>query len=331
MAGASLRLMTWNVLYASATSPLGGWETRGPVVRETIVDADADIVCLQEIAPEQIEFARTGVPGYEARIGEASGVSRHPREILFIAPVALAAWAGLYRAFGAPPWAPWLWCMHALLFAFGVLAPLGLFALVRYRGPFRRPGEFCPILYQPSRVRPTAEGSAWLSNTPLRPGSLFPLQFEPRVVHWARFTKLADDSEFLVVNAHFGHAPWHYAGTARVVLELIARERPTTDAPVFLLGDFNAVAEAGIVRRLVAPRGSLRLAWEDAALREGPEMTFQWNLAPGFAPLRLDHVLYAGAMRVERARVLTPRVGGKPPSDHDPVVVEFLPVGAEPR
>lgn len=320
---APLRLMTWNVLYASAANPLGGWDVRGPAVRETILGADPDILCLQEIEARQLEFARAGVPGYEALIGEPTGISAHPRHILVLALFALGAWAWLWYAFAAPPWEWWLWLAHALLLTLGVLAPLVLFALIWYRGPFTLPGEFCPILYKSSRVRPVAEGTVWLSNTPLRRGSAFLLLFEPRVLHWARFASESDGAEILVVNAHFGHAPWHYAGTARVALELIARERPSADALVFLLGDFNAVAEAGVVRRLVAPLGPLRLAWEDAAVREGPGTTFQWNLAPGMPQLRLDHVLYARAGRVERARVLTPRVEGKPPSDHDPLVVEF--------
>ena len=61
----------------------------------------------------------------------------------------------------------------------------------------------------------------------------------------------------------------------------------------------------------------------NAAVREGPEATFQWMLAAGMTPLRLDHVLYAGPVRPVRARVLTPRLDGRPPSDHDPVVVDF--------
>ena len=170
-------------------------------------------------------------------------------------------------------------------------------------------------------MRPLADGCAWISHTPLRPGTAFPLLIEPRMIHWARFALIPDGQEILVVNAHLGHAPWHYAGSARVVLETIARERPSPDAPVFLLGDFNAVPGSGVVRRLLS---SLRLAWDEAETREGPATTFQWNLMPGTKPLRLDHVLFAGDVRVERARVLTPRVGGKPPSDHDPVVVDVV-------
>ena len=313
-----LRLITWNVLFAAARSPLGPWSARGPVVRETVVSAAPDVLCLQEIDPAQVEFAHAGIPGFSALLGETNGLSPYPRRIIIAAPIALALWAVLFWRFGLPPWTWWLWPYHAFFFAIGVLAPLALAGIIRYRGPYLPPGALCPILYRPERLQPLADGCVWISDTPLLPGTAFPLLIEPRVAHWARFAFAG--REILVVNVHLGHAPWHYAGSARVLLETIARERPSADAPVFLLGDFNAVPSSGVVRRL---RASLRLASEEAETREGPETTFQWNLRPGMKPLRLDHVLFAGPVRAVAARVLTPRVGGLPPSDHDPVVVEF--------
>jgi hypothetical protein len=50
---------------------------------------------------------------------------------------------------------------------------------LRYRGAFRMPGEFLPILFRPDRLQLCSEGSAWLSNTPAKAGSMFPIQFEP--------------------------------------------------------------------------------------------------------------------------------------------------------
>jgi endonuclease/exonuclease/phosphatase family metal-dependent hydrolase len=309
--------MTWNVLFAAGRSPLGPWSMRAPVVRDTILAAAPDVLCLQEIDPAQVEFARTGLPGYSVLLGEPTGQSPYPRRILIAAPIALAIGAWLLWRFGLPPWSFGLALAHLACFAVGALAPLALTFAIRYRGPFELPGEYCPILYRPSALRPLADGCVWISHTPHRPGTAFPFLIEPRMIHWARFA--LGGREILVVNAHLGHAPWHYARTARVVLETIARERPAPDAPVFLLGDFNATPSTMVVRRLLA---SMRLAWEEAETRDGPETTFQWNLAPGMTPLRLDHVLFAGDVRVAAARVLTPRVGGKPASDHDPVVVE---------
>jgi endonuclease/exonuclease/phosphatase family metal-dependent hydrolase len=279
---------------------------------------EPDVAALQEFEEKQLSYA---LPGYALLPGEPTGVSRHPRWIKRSAPAALLLWGLAWLWLGPPPWSFALTLLHAVLFAVAVLAPLLLFVLIRYRGPFRMPGEFLPILYRTDRLQPTGEGTVWISNTPDKPGTMMPMLFEPRVVHWARFQPLDGGPEFLFVNAHLGHAPWHYEGSARILLELLACERPAPDAPAYLVGDFNALPQAGVVRRLLAV---YRDAREDAPERSGPDATFQWMLVAGMTPLRLDHVLYAGPVRPVRARVLTPRYpDGRPASDHDPIVVDF--------
>lgn len=267
-----------------------------------------DVIALQEFEAGQLSFS---LPGYTFLPGEPTGVSRHPRILKRSAPISMAIWLFVWWKLGPPPWSFALTLLHAFLFAFAILAPMFLILLVLYRGPFRGPGEFLPILYR-SDLDLLEEGTVWFSNTPTKP-STFPLLFEPRVAHWARFRD--GTREFLFVNAHLGHAPWHYGGSARVLLGLIGR----FPGPVILLGDFNAIPAAGVVKRL---RKELRDAREDAPSSEGPDATFQWNLAPGMTPMRLDHVLYRG-FEVVKARVLTPRRNGRAPSDHDPLVVDF--------
>ncbi len=319
-----LRLMTWNVLFGVVANRLGAWSTRGPLARNVIVAAAPDVLTLQEIDSTQLDWVLHGVPGYTALVGEPTGVSSYPDDVFAAGPVLLLV-AALLLALGGPlAWATWRAPIVLALLALGTLGPLAILALESYRGPFREPGEFVPILYRPDRVRLLAEGTLWLSNTPTRPGTAFSLLFEPRILRWARFAFVDEPAHtFLVVPVHFGHAPWHYANSARVLLATVAERRATPDEPVFVLGDFNAIAKAGIVRRLLAPRGPFANAVAAAPVREGPAATFQWNLAPGAPPLDLDHVLYAGPVRPARACVLTPRPGGHTISDHDPLVVEF--------
>jgi endonuclease/exonuclease/phosphatase family metal-dependent hydrolase len=318
-----LRLMTWNVLFGVVANKLGAWPSRGPLARDVIVDAAPDVVALQEIDSTQVDWATHGVPGYAALVGQPTGVSSYPRHVYVLAPVLLVTAVSLMRIGGATQWIALRSLLAVLLAAGAVLGPLAVFALERYRGPFAAPGEYAPILYRTDRVRPLGEGTLWISPTPERPGTSFPLLFEPRILRWARFAFVDDPARtFLVVPVHLGHAPWSYADSARLILATIAR-RATPDEPVFVLGDFNAVARAGVVQRLLAPQGLLANAVTAASVREGPATTFQWNLAPGAPPLDLDHVLYAGPARPTRARVLTPRIGGHTISDHDPLVVEF--------
>lgn len=311
--------MTWNTLYASASTPFGSWNERKPLIVATVLAEQPDVLALQEIDASQVDFAYDGFAGFKAILGSGTGASPAPLRIKILAPIAFAAFV-LVWARGAPPW-PWgVSLLQAVLFFLAIVAPLVVFALERYRGPFREPGELLPILYRPDRLRPLGDGTAWFSRTPSRPGSTLPCGIEPRAFHWARFETLEGGVRFLVVNAHLGHAPWHYEGSARLLLETIARERPSPDSAVILLGDFNALPQADVLQRLYR---ELRDAWSTAASREGPETTFQWNLMRGMRPLRLDHVLVGGSATPRLARVLTPRQGGMPPSDHDPIVVDF--------
>ena len=55
------------------------------------------------------------------------------------------------------------------------------------------------------RISPSllGEGTLWLSATPARPGSAFPLLFEPRILRWARFAFVDEPARtFLVVPVH---------------------------------------------------------------------------------------------------------------------------------
>jgi len=319
-----LRLMTWNVLYGVVATRLGKWDARGPAARDVIAAESPDVLALQEIDEGQLAFATGGIPGYAALVGQPSGVSSYPRHMLIAGPVLLVVAIVLSRLHVPLRLAA---LQGGLVFAallFGILGPLAIFVLESYRGPFKAPGEYAPILYRTDRVRALADGTQWISATPDQPGSAFPLLFEPRLVRWARFAMVDDPAAtFLVVAVHFGHAPWHYAGTARLVLDVIARRRARPNEPAFVMGDFNASPVTGVFKRLTRPRGPMTDARRAAPVREGPGTTFQWNLRDNVPPLDLDHVLFEGPVRAVRARVLTPRPGGHTITDHDPVVVDF--------
>lgn len=317
-----LRFLTWNTLYGSARSALGDWEARAPMIVSTVLAEQPDAIALQEIDGTQEDFARAGFPGYSALMGEPSGVSNHPRLIRALAPFALLLFALVGFRLGALPWPFGAALLEVVLFTFALLAPAALFLLERYRGPFRDPGEFLPILHRADRLRRLNDGTLWFSGNPHKPRSSFRLMLEPRIVHWATFEAVPEGTAILVINAHLGHAPWHHEGSAEILLGIIAQHRPGPNAPVFLMGDFNATASSGVMRRLAGPGALLRDSWGSAESREGAETTFRWDLVFGTKHLRLDHVLIAGPAVAVTARVLAPRKDGRAPSDHDPLVVD---------
>ena len=78
-------------------------------------------------------------------------------------------------------------------------------------------GEHLPIAYREDRFELLSTGGFWISATPGLPGSLLPFAPTPFLVHWARLAVRDSPESLLVLNAHFGHAPWHHAPTARIV------------------------------------------------------------------------------------------------------------------
>jgi endonuclease/exonuclease/phosphatase family metal-dependent hydrolase len=197
-----------------------------------------------------------------------------------------------------------------------------------------RVGEHLPIAYRADRFELAGSGGFWISATPDRAGSMLPLAPTPFLVHWVRLAPRDRSGSLLVMNAHFGHAPWHHGPTARIVTaQLGALEAANpgrfTGGPapsVFLVGDFNAVPTSALVRSLTsAPGAGFVDAARSAAARSGPRVTYHWGRGATRVGLWLDYVLARTSLRPTRAEVVDVHEGRRYPSDHHPLVVEFGP------
>lgn len=196
-------------------------------------------------------------------------------------------------------------------------------------------GEHLPIAYRADRFELYESGGFWVSETPDKPGALLPLAPGPFLVHWVRLGLSDTPESLLVLNAHFGHAPWHHAPTARIVAEQLSRleaagaqnvDHPTSDTSVFLVGDFNALRSSALLRSLTSPSGAGFVdGARSAAERTGPAVTFHWGRGATRLGLTLDYVLARTPRRASRAEVIDQHEGWLYPSDHHLVVVEFGP------
>lgn len=201
-------------------------------------------------------------------------------------------------------------------------------------------GEHLPIAYRADRFELQGTGAFWISAAPERPGSLLPFAPTPFLVHWTRLAARDAPESLLVLNAHFGHAPWHHAPTARIVAaQLDAFESANADRPghspsgtgVFLLGDFNAVPSSRLLRLLTSPNGTRFVdGARSAAERTGPAVTYHWGRGATRLGLTLDYVLARTSRRTSRAEVIDVHEGRLYPSDHHLVVVEFGPTAGPP-
>ena len=196
-------------------------------------------------------------------------------------------------------------------------------------------GEHLPIAYRADWFELLDTGGFWVSETPERQGSLLPFAPTPFLVHWARLADRDTSESLLVMNAHFGHAPWHHAPTARIVAtqlgELEAAKRRLRDGPAsatsaFLVGDFNAVPSSLLLRSLTSPSGAGFVnAARSASTHAGPPVTYHWGRGSTRLGLTLDYVLARTARNATRAEVIDLHEGRRYPSDHHLVVVEFGP------
>ena len=201
---------------------------------------------------------------------------------------------------------------------------------------------YCAIFYRRDRVRPadTNKESYWLSPTPDVPASQFHLGTRPRLVTWQTFELIATGQIFVFGTTHLEAVnAWHRQKSASMLREYVDRKVAELgdDTPVFLTGDFNAVAESPEIRAMSAHGGGrqkLYDVWEEAgATTAQAGATFRGlglrdrvgRLLLG--PRRIDYVFYRPQLEVASVhRVDFDELVSREctlPSDHYPVVADF--------
>lgn len=301
------RIATFNVLFGHPGTGPGSWSERRPLLRRAIEAARPDVLGLQEVLPSKLADVADLAAPLTLIPGPCTGPAR---------------WFDVSLAIESP--------VRTLRFPQAHEA--------RARSERMQAGEHLPIAYRADRFELLDTGGFWVSANPDRPGSMLPLALSPFLVHWARLSAPDGSGSLLVMNAHFGHAPWHHAATARIVtaqiraLEDARVERFGTKvaAPsVFLIGDFNAMPSSRLLRWLTSASGAgLVDAARSAAGRTGPPVTYHWGTGATRLGLTLDYVLARTSLHPKRSEVLDVHDGRLYPSDHHLLVLEFgLPAG----
>nr|WP_149193090.1 endonuclease/exonuclease/phosphatase family protein [Luteimonas suaedae] len=179
--------------------------------------------------------------------------------------------------------------------------------------------EHMGVFYRNDRLRVVESGDFWLSDTPEVPGSISWGHPLPRMVTWAVFKRLADRRRFHLFNTHLPYRDEDEDARERGARLIASRlsELPA-DVPVIVTGDFNTTPDRRAHALLTA---TLRDAWDAAPHRTGPAATFHGFT--GKAERRIDWILYRGLQPLS-VRTVTGHERDRYPSDHFPVVVEFV-------
>jgi endonuclease/exonuclease/phosphatase family metal-dependent hydrolase len=198
------------------------------------------------------------------------------------------------------------------------------------------------IFYRRDTVRrlPEPGESFWLSPRPAQPASRFALASRPRVAVWSLFEHRPTKRPFLFGTTHLeAFLPSHRRYAARLIQEFISRklQQVGQEMPVFLTGDFNAVADAPEIRdlgRATNDRAALFDAWSSAGNGDKrASATFRGldlrdrigNFLLGHR--RIDYVFFRPQLEIHTVQridfddLLAP--ASAPPSDHFPVLAEF--------
>lgn len=195
-------------------------------------------------------------------------------------------------------------------------------------------GEFVPVFFRRDRFDVLAKGTFWLSETPDKPGVIGWDAALPRVATWLKLKDKPTGRTLLFANVHYDHR----GDKARLESSRLLRRKLLElagDAPILLLGDFNAAPDSRPYQALVdsadlksgdgapAKAAVLRDARGLVAEPSGPDTT--WN---GFTKAvkgsRIDHVLVDARWMVASYAVIDEQTpDGRFYSDHFPIVVKL--------
>ncbi|TGJ87483.1 hypothetical protein E0Z10_g1255 [Xylaria hypoxylon] len=189
-------------------------------------------------------------------------------------------------------------------------------------------GEYCPIFYQPGRVKLLSTTQKWLSKTPDVP-SYWPGAGSRRYVLVAVFEDQTTGTRFIAANTHLDNASSEARSEGVKIVLSVIRDVQTQwglDLPVTLSGDFNSEPGQDAYAGIVADgylQDSYTLAEEQT--RFGPYETYT-----GFVPdeipdvsARIDFIWVGPAATatwdVTRYEVVDNVVDSVYISDHRPV------------
>jgi endonuclease/exonuclease/phosphatase family metal-dependent hydrolase len=181
-------------------------------------------------------------------------------------------------------------------------------------------GEFMAVFYRRERLEPLAFDHFWLSDTPQVIGSSSWGNAVRRMATTVRFRDRVTGREFEFWNTHLDHESQVAREKSADLLWRRIAALPA-DLPLFLVGDFNAVAKQNRAYDILVGEGRLADTWYAARERRNADA----NSVTGFGPLlhqgqRIDWILARSLTDVRAAEAITFRPDGQWPSDHLPVM-----------
>jgi endonuclease/exonuclease/phosphatase family metal-dependent hydrolase len=192
----------------------------------------------------------------------------------------------------------------------------------------RSKGEFSNLAIRRDIFRVRSSGTFWLSPTPGVPSKGWDAAY-PRIATWAKLVRRNDGRRFLALNTHFDHAgeTARLQSARQIASWLLAQRKP--GETVIVTGDLNTEPGTPPIRELTHSALGLRDAHEASRTTPiGPDGTFNNFVMVPSQSRRIDYILATPSLAVEIYAVLAWQgKGGRPASDHFPVIADLSTCG----
>lgn len=173
-----------------------------------------------------------------------------------------------------------------------------------------------PILFSKKRFELLAASAYWLSETPLKAGSLSWGSARARNAVFVRLLDKKTNKEIRLTNLHLDHVSNEAKeGQIKVVLEEAAQYQ--SDFPQILTGDFNVGMDSKVYRDVIAA------GWKDSYVQvkgnETPEGTthgFKGNDPHRKKSKKIDFIFLNGPLKAIDTSIIKDSFKGVLPSDH---------------
>jgi endonuclease/exonuclease/phosphatase family metal-dependent hydrolase len=183
-------------------------------------------------------------------------------------------------------------------------------------------GEFSPIYYDTTRYILLQSGTFWLSPTPDMPSKGWDAALN-RICTYALLGSKYDGKKLWVMNTHFDHigeeARLH---SAQLLIEKFAEFTQIVNAPLLLLGDFNAEPDSPVYLLLKATFQDLSCSKRHRELCSGP--TFNAFTSSETDDKIIDYFFGSPGVIPIQYKVRQTPFDRSFPSDHFPLVLSFI-------
>jgi endonuclease/exonuclease/phosphatase family metal-dependent hydrolase len=183
-------------------------------------------------------------------------------------------------------------------------------------------GEFAPIFYDTTRYLLLQSGTFWLSPTPSLPSKGWDAALN-RICTFALLESKYDHKKLWVFNTHFDHigieARLH---SAELLIEKFAEFTQEVNAPLLLLGDFNAEPDSYVYQLLSRHFKDLSCSIRHRELCSGPTYN-AFTLAVDDDKI-IDYFLGSPELISMQYQVVQTPFDRSFPSDHFPIVLSFI-------